>query len=694
MNTLEMERFLNAIGLGELLKSGRFVRSYDSGKVETTYVGLDGKTYPVPIARPLQTRFFHYTSEGAQTKILFQGFHPSSVGTAGKGAYLAADRQSSKGFGDNLVEVALDPSRTRMADVTEGDGARIWEAFQQQTGSKEVPAFARRYGYDLVRFDAHMNWYVLQNSAPIVELGSNSSGYPSLLRKLSHEGRIEHVRSLTALVEEWGRRGTLSAGQEGSLEGVSKFMAWLQGSRTHLPLLHQTGAHGQEFEREATRFLDALSQNQRVLARALGERLSQLNAGQELNQISKALLTQFDRETLRETYLSLNYRTRSVLMNVNRHGRVGNHALVEDAVIHEPHPNLRLDAWHELLEVHRNAPMPQSMLEAVRHERNSWLKFRVLTLLSNTSQLDSNAPKLARELILHTEDPRIPHVAEAYITKPEFPDHAPSREFREAVQGSIGEWGQTHTPLRLKRTPRFIHTLFNDVAVVENVTETPGYAMANPEPPKEAPSLSRRVHPVSRWFVGEVAGAGHFAAAYLVKEAFQSVTAGDPRRIKAAIRGMGEPGFWGSLGLFSVAARVGTHGVGRLPLKGVARSLTAHALPLAAGMAAVEFAMGSRSWTQVMIGTGSFLVAGAGVSLVADSVIYPLLFAAGPPGWIAAGLYSIAKAAATLYFGERLEDWIRGLLHPRGPGHRPGRPSLAAYSRRGVKVSVDSIGSR
>jgi hypothetical protein len=192
----------------------------------------------------------------------------------------------------------------------------------------------------------------------------------------------------------------------------------------------------------------------------------------------------------------------------------------------------------------------------------------------------------------------------------------------------------------------------------------------------------------------EVAGAGHFAAAYLVKEAFQAVTTGDPRRVRDAIRGMGEPGFWGSLGLFSVAARVATHGVARLPLKGFTRSLAGHALPLAAGMAAVEVVMGERSWKRVLVGTGSFLVAGAAVSLVADAVIYPMLFAAGPPGWIAAGIYGIAKMAATLYLGERLEHWAMGLFRKRPRNRHPQRPSSqeSSLSRRGIRDRIDAIG--
>lgn len=137
-----------------------------------------------------------------------------------------------------------------------------------------------------------------------------------------------------------------------------------------------------------------------------------------------------------------------------------------------------------------------------------------------------------------------------------------------------------------------------------------------------------------------------FAAAYLLKETFK----GNPR---GALYEMKEPMFWGSLAAFTGAAKATDWAV-----KGAPR-LARAALPLTAGMAAVQLLTGQASLKNVLIGTASYLVAGAAVNLLADSLIYPLLFAAGPPGWIAAGAYTIGKLAVTLYVGEKIEEWLR-----------------------------------
>jgi len=140
----------------------------------------------------------------------------------------------------------------------------------------------------------------------------------------------------------------------------------------------------------------------------------------------------------------------------------------------------------------------------------------------------------------------------------------------------------------------------------------------------------------------ETAGAGKFAAAYLLKEAFKG---------RNALGDLRTPGFWGSLSAFTVAAR-GAEKL--LPFKNV--------LPLAGGMAAVQLLSGNFSLRDLAISTGSFVAAGAAINLFADGWIYPMLFAAGPPGWAAAGAYTVGKLAVTLYAGEKLEEWIRSRL--------------------------------
>lgn len=148
-----------------------------------------------------------------------------------------------------------------------------------------------------------------------------------------------------------------------------------------------------------------------------------------------------------------------------------------------------------------------------------------------------------------------------------------------------------------------------------------------------------------------------FPAAYLLKEAMNG-------RFDAW-RDFKEPSFWGGFAAFEAASRL----AGKLPIHGLARS----AVPLAAGMAAMQLLSGNYSLKDLAISTGSYLVAGMLVSALADGLIYPILFAAGPPGWIAAGLYTIGKLAVTLYGGEKLEGWLKGLFSKKqGPARREG----------------------
>ncbi len=170
------------------------------------------------------------------------------------------------------------------------------------------------------------------------------------------------------------------------------------------------------------------------------------------------------------------------------------------------------------------------------------------------------------------------------------------------------------------------------------ILRTEGEQVRTPAP-SQRPVLDRAKGAVKR----QLAGAGQFAAAYLLKEAMNG---------RIAVGDLKEPQFWGDLAVFTGAASL----VNRLPLQGIGRA----ALPLAAGMAAVQLLHGQASLKDALIDTGSFLAAGFAVNLLADGLIYPILFAAGPPGWIAAGVYTVAKLAVTLYLGEKISGWIRG----------------------------------
>jgi len=177
----------------------------------------------------------------------------------------------------------------------------------------------------------------------------------------------------------------------------------------------------------------------------------------------------------------------------------------------------------------------------------------------------------------------------------------------------------------------------------------------------------------------ELAGAGQFAAAFLVKEAFKAIETGDPAAMKHALREVATARFWGDLAVFTVAARAAEH----LPL---GHGLLRMGVPLAAGMAAVQVLHGKASLKDVMIDTAAFLAAGAVVGAIADGLIYPALFAAGPPGWIAAGVYTVAKLAVTLYAGEKLGAWMRGLFD------RGSHDDASHVRREGVKQKLEAVG--
>jgi len=169
-----------------------------------------------------------------------------------------------------------------------------------------------------------------------------------------------------------------------------------------------------------------------------------------------------------------------------------------------------------------------------------------------------------------------------------------------------------------------------------------------------------------RFVKRELAGAGQFAAAYLVKEAMKG---------RVAVADLAQPKFWLDLGAFSVAARAVEH----LPL---GSGLLRQAVPLAAGMAAVQLVSGHVSARDVLFGTAAYLAGGMIVGAIADGLIYPALFAAGPPGWIAAGAYTIGKLAVSLYLGEKLEHWLRGMFDRR---------SHAGVEREGTVQKIEAI---
>lgn len=187
----------------------------------------------------------------------------------------------------------------------------------------------------------------------------------------------------------------------------------------------------------------------------------------------------------------------------------------------------------------------------------------------------------------------------------------------------------------------------------------------------------RVAHRASSMAASTAGGLGTFAAAYLLKEALKLAEHRDGARFREAVQAIRTKEWWIALGVFSGASYFADLGLARIGAGGLFRSV----LPLTAGMAAVQLLSGKASWRELAISTGSFLAAGTIVSLFADGLLYPILFAAGPPGWLAAGVYTVAKLGVTLYAGEKLESWIRGLLEKNETSGREGvRQKIDALS--------------
>jgi hypothetical protein len=197
-----------------------------------------------------------------------------------------------------------------------------------------------------------------------------------------------------------------------------------------------------------------------------------------------------------------------------------------------------------------------------------------------------------------------------------------------------------------------------------------------------------------------VANLGQFVGAYLLKEGVKALESGDLQEMKRAWGQVGTGGFWASLGIFSATAHATDALVAMSPGPVWVRTLGRTVLPLAIGTVALQGAAelwsrvktgqstGQFTWRNVLVSTGSFLLAGSAVSIV-DALVYPVLFAT-PPGWLAALTYGAVKLGVTLYAGEKVEAWFHGLLDDSSGNRNPVTPSRSP-STRGVRRKLDSL---
>jgi len=131
-------------------------------------------------------------------------------------------------------------------------------------------------------------------------------------------------------------------------------------------------------------------------------------------------------------------------------------------------------------------------------------------------------------------------------------------------------------------------------------------------------------------------------------------------------------------------------GAGAAAVPALGGSLLKSSLPLAAGMAALDLLSG-KSASEVALDFGAYLTAGIAVSAVADGILYPFLFAAGPPGWLAAGIYTVVKVALSYYLGSKIVEWINQLFGWGGGGKDGTTANGTPAPRRGIKQAVDDV---
>ncbi|MBI2931971.1 MAG: glycosyltransferase [Planctomycetes bacterium] len=177
----------------------------------------------------------------------------------------------------------------------------------------------------------------------------------------------------------------------------------------------------------------------------------------------------------------------------------------------------------------------------------------------------------------------------------------------------------------------------------------------------------------SRAIVRGIGGMGAFGAAYLLKEGLNALETRDRHRMGKAALQLKQPRFWLDVGTFTAAAGGVTWGLDKLPGTGTVKGLSKAAVPLTAGMLAVQALSGRLSWSDAATGTAAFLTTGTLVHLA---------LRAGPAGWLRIP-YSVIKMALTLYGGEKLDALLRGLL-----------PRRRAMDRDGVQDMIQRLAER
>jgi hypothetical protein len=133
---------------------------------------------------------------------------------------------------------------------------------------------------------------------------------------------------------------------------------------------------------------------------------------------------------------------------------------------------------------------------------------------------------------------------------------------------------------------------------------------------------------------------------------------------------------------------VRTGGLSRIPSLALEQKLGAISRVLWLGTTLGELITGTRPALAIVVANASYASAGLLVNDISDGFVYPLLFRAGPPGWIAAGLYTIAKGVAAYYLGDAIERWYASLFQGDPMRSHPGATPRSA----GLIRTINRIG--
>ncbi len=177
-------------GIGQI-NQYLFSANYDPVKIAANLdaYGVDRSSFYEKVASHFpEGKIYHGTRDEVSFRsILFQGTLPSDGGTAGSGLYGVA--KSNIAFAIDwgkderrVVEIKVSP-KTRLVDVTRGEGQRVFAAFsaRHRGGGDVHSAFADAFGVDVIRYVYHSDAYVVKNGAVL----ESATGYKRKLMTLS-----------------------------------------------------------------------------------------------------------------------------------------------------------------------------------------------------------------------------------------------------------------------------------------------------------------------------------------------------------------------------------------------------------------------------------------------------------------------------------------------------------------------------